>query len=269
MFSACLKKDILEQFRRKKFYIFLALAIGIAFLSIFSTFLISTIMKSIDLSEMGDMGEMVGIFGDDYYASISTFMSYMITYFIIVVTCMVMNAISKEIKNKVWVAPMCSGIKSSHMILSKIIAYTLSTVTTAIAACLVHLIFTVILFQPSEMATVGNLFACYGTFLLFLIFTVVVTMSINAISKRGWVAPVIMITLLILGTSVMQIVEIGEFTTLIMYTPYAFYDLCYNIPSFAAMGALEWVVSSLTYVGIIVLMLTLAISSNKIKASKN
>ena len=47
MFKACFKKDFLEQIRKGKFFIFLALGVGIALLSLFSTLLISTIMKNV------------------------------------------------------------------------------------------------------------------------------------------------------------------------------------------------------------------------------
>ena len=78
-----------------------------------------------------------------------------------------------------------------------------------------------------------------------------------------------MIVMLILGTSVMQTIDMGAGKTFIMYTPYAFYDLSYTVASFAKMGALEWVLASLTYVVVISLMLLWAVKSNKIKASKN
>lgn len=270
MFKACFKKDFLEQIRKGKFFIFLALGVGIALLSLFSTLLISTIMKNVDLSELGSLaGEFEGMFSNDYYASLNYFMSYMISYFTIVIICMTMNAIGKEIKTKKWVAPICSGIKPEYMIFSKILVYLISVVISTVCACLVHFVFTIILFEPSVSLSIGKLFACYGCFVLFIVFTIVLTMSINAITKKAWVSPTIMIVMLILGTSVMQTIDMGAGKTFIMYTPYAFYDLSYTVASFAKMGGLEWAIASLTYVVVIALMLVWAVKSNKIKASKN
>lgn len=270
MFKACFKKDFFEQIRTGKFFIFLALGVGICVLSILSTFLISTIMQNVDFSGLGEFaGEFEGLISNDYAASLNYFMSYMISYFTIVVICMIMNTIGKEIKQKKWIAPMCSGVKPESMILSKILVTTLAVIVSVIAACLIHFVFTIIIFEPSKTLSIGKMFACYGCYILFMIFTVVVTMSINAITKKAWVSPTIMIIMLILGTSLMQTIKVAGEKTLIMYTPYAFYDLSYTLSSYAVMGALEWVISSLTFVAVTSLILLWAVKSNKIKASKN
>ena len=269
MFKACFKKDWLEQVRNGKLFIFLAMGVGIALFSVLSTFIVGTIMADVDLGGDVMIEQLESMFTKDYAASLMYFMSFMVSYFAIILIIMVMNVINKEIKNKKWIAPMCSGVSPENMILSKILVTTLSVLIGVVSGCLAHFLFTIILFKPTEAVGAINLFQSYGVFVLFTIFTTVITMCINAITKKGWVSPLIMIAMLILGTSIMQVVQITSTTTLIMYTPYAFYDLSMTFSSFAAMGKIEWVISSLTYVLVTMLMLYFAVKSNKIKASKN
>ncbi len=267
-FKACLKKDLLEQLRFKNLFIYLALSIGIAILSVVTVVILNTIMANMDFGEAGNILEgLEQLFTNSYSTSLYYFMSYMVTYFAIIVICMSRNLIGKEIANKKWVAPMCSGIKSEKLILSKIIVTTLSVIVACICGFAIHFVGTILLFEADAVTTIWGLLAAYGCFTLFAIFTVAVTICINAIFKKSWVSPLIMIVMLILGTTVMQSVKLGS-KTLIMYTPYAFYDCCYTATSLSNMGGLEWLISSLSYVVILALLLFLAVKSNKIKAEK-
>lgn len=269
MFKACLKKDWLEQIRSGKFFIFLALGVGIAVFSILSSFIVGTIMADVEFGSEPMLEELNSMFSKDYAASLTYFMSFMISYFTIILICMVMNVVGKEIKAKKWIAPMCSGVTPENMILSKIIVLSIVTLISVVCGCVIHFVFTVVLFDPTPLVGAATLLKSYGVFIVFALFTTVVAICINAITKKGWVAPLVMIGMLILGSSIMQSIQMAEGKTFIMYTPYAFYDLSMSVTSFSLMGTLEWVLASVTYVAVIALMIVWAVKSNKIKASKN
>ena len=263
-FKACLIKDIKEQLRSKKFYVYLAMSVGIALFAV----LIIAIMAPLSNFNMGDesLNEMIkALFEPTYFNSLNYFMSFMLSYFLLVVIIMIRNSFSKEMKNNTYVLPIFSGIKTETIILSKIIVNTLSIVICYCIAAIVHFLLTIAFFTP-DIVSIYNLLFSYFCFLLALIFFVVLTLCVDALTQNGAISCAINIIILILGTSILESVFIGK-TALIQYTPLAFYSLAITT-SFADINILAIIIASITYLLLIGGLLFLTIKKSRVKAEK-
>lgn len=263
MFKSCFKKDVLEQLRTKKFYVYLALAIG---MSIFSLLIFPIMRPIVSIQTEQELFESLKeLFKLTYSNSLSYFMSFMLSYFLLVVIIMIRNSFSKEMKNDSWLLPKFCGIKTETLVTSKLLVNTLSVVISYLCAVLIHFIATIIFFTP-DVVNISNLIFSYFAFMLALIFFVVLTLSVDALTKKGAIACVVSILILIIGTSILEGVYINS-VPLISYTPLAFYSLSITL-SFSDINVLAITIASISYLILLGGLIWLTIKKSKLKPEK-
>lgn len=248
MFKACLKKEVLEELRTKRFLRYTLLAFGMVVLTLMIIGIMSAVSKlniNLEGEEQEVVNTIMGMFDPTYQNFAMYFGTFMMTYFTIIYIVMLMSVVSKEISQNKWILPISAGIVPQTLISAKIIVKTLSIVLAEILAIIFHFLCAVLMFNPTDTFGLGSLFIVYSGIIMFTILMAVVTITINAISKRSWVSAVISICLLILGTTILESVLINT-TPIIAYTPFLFYELAIN-PTIS-LNAGCYVVAVITYV---------------------
>lgn len=263
--KGCLKKEWLELVRTKKLLIYLAVAVGIVLMTIFLFFA----MKMVDsiAGETEQLGGLLSMFDMTYSNSIFYYLSMMGTYFIIMVIIMTMRVVSKELEDKKWTLPICSGVKPSHMIASKLIVHTAVVIGTFIAASLLHLVLTVVFFSAD--ISVGSMLFYYAMLLVFVVFMTVFTISLNAIIKKGWATCLISILTILFVSSIFGMIPIGD-STLSAFSPFLFFDLSQTANPMISQGIItywyEYLCASISTVVVMALLVIFAIRSGKVAA---
>ena len=268
-FKACLKKEYLETVRGKKFYSLLALSVGMALFAMLYVLVMQLLKGVVDTnSEAGS--QMSIMFEKSYMVGITFFQAFMQSYFFIVLVIVFANSISKQIKNKQWILPINAGMKPRNLILSKIVVSCVSVLICYLAGALLNFIFVISYCEPMG-ATISDLLVSYLCGLVFIEFVVVVTISLNAISKKMWVpivavfAGFILINA-ILGNVILRVVD-GVSITISDFTPFLF-------QSVAMAGGLmpypwyAWLSATITMVAIALGLIVWAMFSNKVKPDK-
>ena len=260
--KATLKKEFLEVLRTGKFWIYLGTGIGIVFMAVMQFFMMEILLSFKGIADQ--MAGMTAIFEMTYSNALIQYMSTMVLLFVIMVIIMTMRIVSKELRDKKWTLPICSGIKPSHMIASKLIVHTAAIAIAFIAASLFHMILTVIFFT-ADISLLDVLYY-YGMFLVFLIFITVLTISLNAIIKIGWLTAVISVFILIFVSSIFGMIPVGD-SVLSNFSPFLFMDLQGGI----ALGMskkpwYEYLSASLSTIVIMAGMIFWAIKSSKVSA---
>lgn len=273
-FNACLKKDFLDTARTYKFWVMVLCAVGMAIL----TFLLFVIM---DLAGLGDISDIAGediaiLFQKSYFNSVSFFASFITTYFLLIMIIMYCNSIGKEITTKKWLTPVSAGIQPRNLMLSKIFTTFYAVMVALIVGCLIHFLITILYCSPQPDGFTGTVFQIpdilyrYGMMLIFVAFMTLLTITLNAIIKRGWIVATVMIVFLILVPKVLGSIMTGD-ATLVSYSPFLF--MYQGLPESFRTGTsmpdittVQWLVSSaISFVLIAVLMMG-AVFSNKVKA---
>lgn len=266
VFKACFKKEFLEEIRTKKFLRYSLFACGMVVLALF-VFAMMSLVSKIDIEESNEMmGALKDLFELTYANYTMYFCTFMISYFTLIYIIMIMNSISKEISQNKWILPISAGILPENMIFAKLIVKTLSLVCAEILAMILHFTTLLIFFKSTGGYGVPNVLLAYLGLILFTVFMSVLTLSINAISKKGWVSALVSISLLIVGTTILENIVISG-KQLITFTPFMFYEMAYN-PSLT-LNAMQWLISIFTYLIVIAGLVVWAIFSNKIKPTKN
>ena len=158
--------------------------------------------------------------------------------------------------------PISAGILPETMISAKLIVRTISVMISELIAMILHFVFALILFDPTATFGVGNLLLTYLAILVFTAFMVVVTISINAISKKGWLSAMLPIVFLIVGTTTLESILVGN-TPMIAYTPFMFYELAINIS--LKLSLVHWLSASISMLVVIGGFVTWAILSSRVK----
>ena len=267
MFKNCLKKEILEELRTKRFLRFVLISLGMVILTLMIIGVMSLVSK-MDLSDSikdDQMSALMPMFEPTFSNFSMYFGTFMMTYFNIVLIIMMMSVVSKEISQNKWVLPLSTGILPENIILAKLIVKTLSVVVAEILAIIVHFIFAITMFDAMPSFDILDLLTSYLGIILFTMFVSVLTISINAVFKKGWVSAAISLTILIMGSTILEAIAVGG-GTLICYTPLAFYEIAIN--PMVKLTTTHWLVSMGTWIVSLVLLVLLAISKCKIKPQK-
>ena len=268
-FKACLKKEFLEAKRGRGFYSIFGM--GLVFTIV--TILYVVIMKFVSSVIQVDDSELQVLFSNTYGSSMSFFGAFMMTYFFLILLYLYSNSISKEVNSKQWILPINAGIKPKNMIGARLISAVLTVAITFIVSAGLHLVLTLLLCE-SDGSSIGNMFLAYLSMLIFLEFITVTTISLNAISRKRWIAIVVLLaTFLIISSTLSNIVieplgVMGKIT-LNDYTPFFFqnypltfaYNVRYPLYIWLIAGAGTLIVS-----GLLVLW---ALLSFKVKPEKS
>lgn len=258
-FKACLKKEFLETIRTKKFYINLGLAIFISILSVVYVIIMSIIKEYLPVENLGPIARF---FEKSYLASINFFASFIISYFLLLTVFYNCAAISKPIGQKQWVLPINSGMKPGILIGAKIIMEIFSAVFCLIISFILHGILTVIFCNPGTILfqdfLISYLFLTIG-----IIFALILTITLNAITKKRWVPVVTVLILVMIVTNVLESIVIGG-ESLVSYTPLAFFAFS-GIPS---LDLWQWLTSLLSTFLLCAGLIIWSALSNKIKAER-
>ncbi len=266
--AACFKKDYMETVRTSRFWIMLASSLGIAAI-------VMVILVVMDLMGFGEAsGSLSVMLKPNFYNSTNLFNAVMSTYFIIIMVVMYCNFIGKEITTKKWLNPISSGIKTRNMVISRLTTGFLSIIIAFIVGCMLHFIFTISYCESGGAGTtvfeIPNILRSYGLMLVYVVFISLMTLTLNAMLRRGTTVAVIVIVSMILIPEILGAIQVGE-QTLVNYTPFAFMNEA--IPqSFAGLGSsnslgvAEWITSSLITAALCIGMSIGAISKSKIKA---
>ncbi|MDR0849923.1 MAG: hypothetical protein LBN07_00350 [Christensenellaceae bacterium] len=261
--KACLKKETLEVLRTGKFWIYMGAGIGMALMSVMLFFMMK-VVSSFEVAAEQMAGMMV-MFEMTYANSVMYFMTIMGTYFVILAIIMTMRVVSKELQDKKWTLPICSGVKPSHMIASKLIVNTAAIVLAFIAASLFHMIITIIFFTAN--ITVWDMLYYYAMLLVFIIFITTFTISLNAIIKKGWLTALISILTLIFVSNIFGMIPIGS-STLSNFSPFLFLDQLQNgVALVVAKNTwYEYLSAGLSTFVLMALLIFFAIKSSKVAA---
>lgn len=267
MFRACIKKEVLEELRTKRFLRLTLLSIAMVMLTAIIIGVMSLI-SNLEITMAGQDPDMITtimqMFEPTYYTFSMYFGAFMMTYFTIICIIMLMTTISKEISQNKWILPISAGILPKTIISAKLLVKSISILLAEIIAMIIHFIVAMILFEATATFGIGNLLLSYVGILVFSVFMSVLTMCINAISKKGWISAIIPIVLLILGTTTMESILVDG-TPIIAYTPFMFYELAIN-PSLS-LNATHWIVSSIGLIVVLSMMVVWAIFSTRVKPS--
>lgn len=266
--SACFKKDYMETVRTSKFWIMLACSLGIAAI-------IMIIFVVMDLMGFGESsGAFSVVLKPNFYNSTNFFAAFMSTYFIIIMVIMYCNFIGKEITTKKWLNPISSGIKIRNMLISRLTMAFVAIVVAFLAGCVFHFVFTITYCTSGGIGSVvfeiPNILRSYGLMLVYVVFIALMTLTLNAMLRRGVTVAVIVIVSMILIPEVLGAIQVGE-QTLVNYTPFAFMNEAIpssfgGLGSTGSLGATEWIVSSIMTAVLCIVMCIGAIARNKIKA---
>lgn len=268
VFKACLKKEVLEEVRTKRFFYLLGLMVGIVAL----VYLMMAIMQGLNLmldeTTSEEISVVLNMFDFNYYSAYLMFSSFVVTYFSIVSIIMLMRNISKEIQDKKWITPISSGISPSVMIGAKIAVKVLSVAFACFLGCLLHFIITISTCSALQSSTIsfgiGDLLLGYFCLIMIIIFISTLTICVNAISKKAWVSAVVGLIVLIFVTTILESISVDG-NLLITYTPLVFYEVGLTN---ATLGVAQWVIGSVSYVLVLGVLIFFAIHTSKIKTEK-
>ena len=113
--------------------------------------------QNVDVEE----GDFSAMFSAKNLAGMTQFfLAYLMTYYMIFVIVMQMGSSSKEMKKRMWLLPMTSGVRRSNIVLAKVIVLCLAALLPAVAAFLVNTLVGGLAFGNSGAAAVsaGDLF---------------------------------------------------------------------------------------------------------------
>lgn len=270
MFKACIKKEFLDELRTKRFFKFCLFSVGMVIFTMIMFGMMTVVSRFTETYTSIEGGEMVGmlqeLFQLTFQNSSMYFASFMVSYFTIIYMIMIMNLFGKEITQNKWLLPISAGISTKDMILSKILVKTLSLIISVIIAIVLHFLLTIIFFSPTATFGYGQLWLAYLGLILLNVFLVTLILTLNAITKKGWLGITVGLCLIIIGTLMLQSIKVGN-TTLITYTPLVFYEIVMN-PTIT-LNALQVSISMVTYALVLVGLVVWAVFSNKIKPNKN
>lgn len=263
MFKACCKKEILEEWRTKRFLRLSLFAVAMVVYALIILVLMKFITKFAVTDDSDNfMGTLTTMFEFTYLNYTMYFVSFMITYYSIIYIIMLMRAFSKEISQGKWILPISAGILPETMTSAKILVKCLSVICAELVAIILHLVTLLLFFKPQVGFGIGNVFLCYLGIIVFSLFMSNLTITINSISKRGWVSALTSICILILGTSILENIKVKD-KLLINFTPMLYYELAQN-PAIK-VSAIEYIVGTVSLVAITFLMTFLSIKLNKVK----
>lgn len=257
-FGACFKKDMLETFRTKRFWFMLGIGLGMVVLSVLVVLILNMVANFLDEKAPATL-----LFLSQKSQVISFFMAFMSTYFVFIAIFMFCNILPKEIKNKKWINPVSAGINPKNLVISKLLMVLITTVATAIVACLVHFVFTLCYVSP-ELFNIPELLLQYLCLLVYIIFIDIITICLGTITKHGLISGAVVIGLTLLFTTIFQYIPIGT-SMFINYTPFLFWQQC---SSFTAISASQILWASLSTLAICIAFIVWALLSTKIKGAK-
>ena len=265
MFKNCIKKEILEELRTKRFIRITLLAISMVFLTAMIIGIMALVSK-LDITMAGQDSDVIStimqMFQPTYATYAMYFGAFMMTYFTIICIVMNMSAISKEITQNKWIVPISAGILPETMTSAKLIVRSISVIISEIIAMILHFVMALILFDSTAEFGVGNLMLSYLAITVSTVFMVVVTISINAISKKGWLSAMLPIVFLIVGTTTLESILVGS-TPMIAYTPFMFYELALNTS--LVLKPVHWLSATISLLAIVAGLVSWAILSSRVK----
>ena len=265
MFKACIKKEIFEELRTKRFLRLSLLATAMTVLTAMIIGIMSLVSK-LDITVAGQEADTITAIMQMFQPNYATFAMYfgafMMTYFTIICIVMNMSVISKEIAQNKWILPISAGILPETMISAKLIVKTISVIVAEMVGIILHFLIAIICFEPINDFGIGSLLLTYLAIIVFSMFMIVLTICINAISKKSWLSAALPIILLIVGSTTLESILVGS-TPMIVYTPFVFYELAIN-PG-VAVGAVQWLSAIVSMAIVLVGMVVWAILSSRVK----
>ncbi|MCL2771284.1 MAG: ABC transporter permease [Firmicutes bacterium] len=299
-FAACFKKEVMENLRTHKLLIFVGIGVGIvlfAFITLLMMWGINELVEDFD-----EFGQIMQMFDLNYMSSTMMFTSYMITYLTIVAVVLFRNLISKEIKDKKWILPMQAGINSRNIILARILVNLLTVLVAIAICCLLHFALTMAICKPLDVTKdgwdhlvgqfgageqIGTMFLSYLFMMLAIVFYCIITIALNAMTKKQWLAILIPLFILMVIETVFNMVHYrsGDFVNgveityaLANWTPLLFSSqavamLPLSGQHYASVVIVQpttahWVVASNTLVLISAALIAGCVLLNRVKASK-
>lgn len=283
-FLVVFKKEWREVVRTKKLYIFLGISIGLVVFSFLILGLLQ-LLASIEGLELG--AELMQVFSLTYANATSVMASFFATYFVIVIVIMLRSYMSKEVKERKWLLPLQSGIKPQYLVIARLLAIVATILICALAAFALHFILCLIFCKPSlnfigiDLDTgnmlysalsvgesIGNTLYGYAMLLIYILFITILTLGLNAVTKKpSAVVGIMLLAVIVLETVLSSItINIGtvEFS-LASFTPFLFSA---QAMTKTAVHWSCWLSASLITAGLIALMIFLSLMLVKVKGEK-
>lgn len=247
----CMKKEWLELCRTKKLLFYILFALALVAFAVAVVLVMDFVGQNVDMED----GELSSMFSAKNLAGMTQFfLAYLMTYYMIFVIVMQMGSSSKEIKKRMWLLPMTSGVRRSNIVLAKVIVLCLAALLPAVAAFLVNTLVGGLAFGNSEVAalTAGDLFQL-GLCAAVTIFQFsVLTIALSAITGHTGATAAISAGVYLFGGLVL-----GLFDNFIYYTPLMFQTVAMGGGA-VALSAANWIVASLSSVVILAALIYFA-----------
>lgn len=202
---ANLKKDFLGGIRSKKIYAYIFIPIGLLLFSVVGLLLMTSI--EVDGTKQ---------FKAEVMMLVSFFSMMMSAYYVLPMIFMLMGSVSKEMKEKKWLLPVCNGMDNKKMILSKCIIDSLIPTAFAFIGGMLSIVLGYILFANEIGATFFDLFLIILSMTINVLFYSLMTVSLSALTKRYLISAGIPIFCIMVASSILA--NLG----IIQYTPFLF-----------------------------------------------
>ncbi len=213
----CIKKEFLQGFRRYKFWVLLAVALAFIALNMITFYAMAAMLQMEGMGNLDGMEQLLLMFDKTLRNGVMYYVQYLNTYYLLVVIFLFMGCCAKEIKNKQWLLPVSSGIKSSNIVLAKFIAIGLAAVLSALIGFALNALLCLVLFGnggPLPLSA-GDLLMIMLSIGVQVLFYTVLTVSLSAIARKSWPAALVPALILILITSLFSQFDFSNYTFLV------------------------------------------------------
>ena len=258
--AACLKKEWLELCRTKKWIFYLLFAFGMVLFALAVVLVMDFVGEN-----FAEGGEFSEVFSSKNLAGMTRFfLAYLMTYYMIFVIVMQMGSSSREIRKRLWLLPLSSGVKRSDIVLAKFIVLGLAALLPAAAAFLVSTLVGGFAFGNAGAAavTAGELFTLGLCAAATVVQFSVLTVALSAITGSTGVTAAISGGLYLFGGLIL-----GLFENFVYYTPFLFQTVAMG-GSAPALTAAQWISAALTTVLLLALLIYFAMYRGQRKNGK-
>lgn len=219
----CIRKEYIETKRRYKLYAFFGVPILLGFMVLASLILLPSLIETLPSEMFTTSGGSEGVaelmqsmLPNNVSGSIAMYAADMGMFYIITVIAITSGVVTKEIKKKQWILPMCAGIKPKNMLLAKYIVYgCLSMLATFLGYTVYYIVS--LCFFAKDMSVIQFLI-CGGIFSLAVLWISVLSIALSVISKKQWIAASSMIATALLTPDILYLFRFGRFLPTFMLT---------------------------------------------------
>lgn len=219
----CILKEYTETKRRYKLYAFLGVPLLLGFLVLISLIVLPSLIRTLPSEMFTTSGGSAGVaellramLPDNVSGSMGMYAADMGLFYIITVIMLTSGVVTKEIKKKQWILPMCVGIKPKNMLLAKYIVYGCMSMSATFLGYTFYYIIALYYFDR-DMSAIQFL-ACGSVFALAVLWVTILSIGLSVTSKKQWIAASSMIATTLLTPDILYLFKFGRFLPTFMLT---------------------------------------------------